>query len=60
MKESIRYITHEEQESFEKAVKKYNIKEYSFATFIMRHKSEEKSKGNKKRKLKAKKPSRRR
>lgn len=58
MKESMRYVTHEEQELFEKAMEKYNIKEYSFATFIIRNKPEEKSKGGKKRKLKAKNPAR--
>lgn len=51
----MRYITHEEQELFEKAMEKFNIKGYSFAPFVLYDKSETESEVRKK-KPRARKP----
>ena len=40
MKKSIRYITHEERELYEKIAKEKNIKGYSFEPFVLYDKSE--------------------
>ena len=56
MKESIRYVTHEERELYEKIAKKKNIKGSSFASFVLYDKSEPALELIKKKKAKTRKP----
>jgi len=56
MKKSIRYITHEERELFEKIAREKKIKGYSFSPFVLYDKTEPELKLIKKKKAKTRKP----
>jgi len=52
MKESIRYVTQEERELFEKIAREKNIKGYSFFSFVLYDKTEPELELIKKKKVK--------
>lgn len=56
LKESIRYITQEERELYEKIAREKNIKGYSFSPFVLYDKTEPELKLIKKKKAKTRKP----